>query len=155
MTGEEEATCIPAGFMDVWSHVRTVHFYFTDRGGCWILQNTGAEFSPKQVAISGNPGLSGLGVEAGCRHAPHSCMLTHITRIQVTQFHILPVQTLSINTQSEKCIYLFIFLKKERLETTHGWGGGWLCSCLNALRRILSFMLPVINMIITTHKHVI
>lgn len=120
MTGEEEATCIPAGFMDVWSHVRTVHFYFTDRGGCWILQNTGAEFSPKQVAISGNPGLSGLGVEAGCRHAPHSCMLTHITRIQVTQFHILPVQTLSINTQSEKCIYLFIFLKKERLETTHG-----------------------------------
>lgn len=98
------------------------------------------------------------GVEAGCRHSPHSCMLTHITRIQVTQFHILPVQTLSVNTQSENNHLNFFFFykkkKKERLETTHRWGGGWLCSVLNGLRRILSFMLPVINMIITMQQHV-
>lgn len=77
--------CIPAGFMDVCSHVGTVHFYFyfyffTDRGGCWILQNTGEEFSPEQVTISGNPGLSGLAWRPGadtlhilaCLHTLHA-----------------------------------------------------------------------------------
>lgn len=54
---------------------------------------------PKELLFSWNPFFNKrTGLEGGCRHTPHSRMLTHI---QVTQFHILPLQTLSINKQPE------------------------------------------------------
>lgn len=86
-------------------------FFPRDYGGRWILQNMKEEFSPLKK-MSRPPGLGWR----QCRHAPNSCMLTYITRIQVTQFHILPVQTLSNNTQSEIGHLEFFFFSKENCD---------------------------------------
>lgn len=156
---EDETTFIPAGF--IYYLVTCTQCICIQHKGCWyswIWEKCFPVCVSKTVAVKWHPfvmGGRGAGVGAYIQFTTFSHALTHAsTRTHTrtaTQFNILSLQILSINKQLENNNNNNNNKSKVCLRM-HRWGGR-LCFYLNTLRRILSFMLPVIVMIITLTHH--